>query len=267
MPYREPVESLLGGKYRLLDRLGSGGLGEVYRADNTLTNRPVAIKVLRPEFAEDPSLVSRFFQEAQEVNKIRHPNIADVIDSGIADAGPFIVTECLSGDSVAAALARLGRLSVPATIAIGLEALDAFDAAHRAGILHRDLKPENIFLHRPTADVAVTIKLLDFGIARLLSSRSSMPRVNAPVAFGTADYLSPEQATGDRVMDGRSDLFSLATILFELITGDRPFRASSAVATAYRVVHAPARSSPRRSPKNRPTATPAPQNSRASSFT
>jgi serine/threonine-protein kinase len=212
----------------------------VYRGDNTLTGRPVAIKLLRPDFADDPTLVSRFFQEAQEVNKIRHPNIADVVDSGIGDHGPFIVTECLSGDSVAAALARLGRLSIPATIAIGLDALDAFDAVHRAGILHRDLKPENVFLHRPTADVAVTVKLLDFGIARLLSSRSSMPRVNAPVAFGTADYLSPEQATGERAMDGRSDLFSLATILFELITGDRPFRAASAVATAYRVVHAPA---------------------------
>src|SRR5579859_3299153 len=169
MAHREPAESLLGGKYRLLDRLGGGGLGEVYRGDNTLTGRPVAIKLLRPDFADDPTLVSRFFQEAQEVNKIRHPNIADVFDSGIGDQGPFIVTECLSGDSVGAALARLGRLSIPATIAIALETLDAFDAVHRAGILHRDMKPENVFLHRPTADAPVTVKLLDFGIARLLS--------------------------------------------------------------------------------------------------
>jgi eukaryotic-like serine/threonine-protein kinase len=237
MSNKEPEASLLGGKYRILDRLGGGGLGDVYRGENTLTGRPVALKILRSDFVGDGVRASRYFQDAEAANKIRHPNIVDVLDAGIGESGPFIVMECLSGDSAAAALARLGRLSVEATIAIGLDVLDALDAAHRAGIVHRDLKPGNIFLHRPMSDVPVTVKLLDFGIARLLLSAGADPR-QTPVTFGTADYLSPEQALGERGTDGRSDLFSLAVVLFELLTGERPFRAATAVATAHRVVHA-----------------------------
>ena len=216
-------------------------MGEVYRAENTLAGRPVALKILRPDLASDPNLVSRFFQEAQAVNKIRHPNIVDVIDAGMGDTGPFIVMECLNGESAAAALSRLGKLSVDATVAIGEGILAALEAAHRAGIVHRDLKPENVFLHRAgdARDALVVVKLLDFGIAKVLSTSGPTPRTHTGVVFGTPDYLSPEQASGEPVTDGRSDLFAAAVVLFELCTGQRPFRAETALATAYKVVNAP----------------------------
>jgi serine/threonine-protein kinase len=237
MPNREPVPSLLGGKYRILDRLGGGGLGDVYRGEHTPTGRPVAVKILRPELAVEKALVSRYFQDVQAVNKIRHPNIVDLLEAGVSEGTAFLAMERLSGEATATALARLGKLSFQAVVAIGVEVLEALDAAHRAGIVHRDLKPDNVFLHRPMADVPVVIKVLDFGADRLYGSPGSTLRL--PLALGTTDYVSPEQALGDAVTDGRSDIFSLAVVMFELMTGQRPFRASTAVATAYRVVHGP----------------------------
>lgn len=238
MSYREPAESLLGGKYRILDHLGGGGMGEVYRGENILTGRPVALKILRPDTDGNAVLASRFFHEAQAFHKIRHPNIVDVFDAGIAESGPFIVMECLSGESAALAVSRLGRLSIEATVAIGVDLLDALNAVHRAGMIHHDLRPSNVFLHRPTADVPVVIKLLDFGIAKALAGRHSR-RSYPPGAIGTVDYMSPEAINGDLGADGRSDLFSLAVVLFELITGKRPFHAPTAASTSYNVVNAP----------------------------
>jgi serine/threonine-protein kinase len=235
MPNRETVTSLLGGKYRILDRLGGGGLGDVYRAEQTATGRPAAIKILRADLASETALIQRFFQEAQAVNKIRHPNIVDLLDAGTSEGVAFLAMECLSGEASSAALARLGRLSFQAVAAIGIEVLEALDAAHRAGVVHRDLKPDNVFLHRPMADVPVVVKVLDFGADRLYGSTSSTLRL--PLSLGTTDYVSPEQALGEPV-DGRTDIFSLAIVMFELLTGQRPFRAATAVATAYRVAHA-----------------------------
>jgi serine/threonine-protein kinase len=237
MPNRESVTSLLGGKYRILDRLGGGGLGDVYRAEQTATGRAAAIKILRSDFASEKELVSRFFQEAQAVNKIRHPNIVDLLEAGMSEGTAFLAMEYLSGEASSSALARLGRLSFQAVAAIGVAVLDALDAAHRAGIVHRDLKPDNVFLHRPMADVPVVVKVLDFGADRLYGSTSSTLRL--PLALGTTDYVSPEQALGDAVTDGRTDIFSLGAVMFELLTGQPPFRAATAVATAYRVAHSP----------------------------
>jgi serine/threonine-protein kinase len=209
----------------------------VYRGEDKTTGRPLAVKVLRAEFAQEHALVSRFFQDAQAVNKIRHPNIVDLFDAGVSEGTPYLAMECLSGEASSTALARLGKLSFQAVVAIAIEVLEALDAAHRAGIVHRDLKPDNVFLHRPMADVPVVVKVLDFGADRLYGSTSSTLRL--PLALGTTDYLSPEQALGDAVTDGRTDIFSLAVVMFELVTGQRPFRAATAVATAYRVAHAP----------------------------
>lgn len=211
-------------------------MGEVYRAEHQLAGRVVALKLLRSDFAEDEELTRRFFQEAQAVNRIRHPNIVDVLDAGFSDEGPYVAMECLEGVNLSGALARLGQFDVAQAISVVLPMLDALDAAHRHGIVHRDLKPENVYLSR--AGHEIRVKLLDFGIAKVVGTQeTSSPRTHTGVIFGTPDYLSPEQATGEGVVDGRSDLFSVGIVLFELLTARRPFEARSAVATAYRIVH------------------------------
>lgn len=238
--------SVVSGKYKVLERIGGGGMGDVYRAEHVLAGRIVAFKLLRADFAEDEDLTRRFFQEAQAVNRIRHPNIVDVLDAGFSEEGPYVVMECLEGTSVSGALARVGRLDVATAVSVILPVLDALDAAHRQGIIHRDLKPENIFVARGSHDSResrddVRVKILDFGIAKVLdtSDATSRPQTHTGVIFGTPDYLSPEQASGEGTVDGRSDLFALAIVLFELVTGKKPFEAKNAIATAYRIVHEP----------------------------
>jgi serine/threonine-protein kinase len=239
MAFRPPTPGLLvDSKYRLAERIGGGGMGDVFRAEHVLAGRAVAIKFLHPELADNSELSHRFFQEAQAVNRIRHPNIVDVIDAGVGELGPYIVMEHLDGESLGMALARFGRLDMEAAVGVALPVLEALDAAHRAGIIHRDLKPENIFIaFDPTRGSAV-VRLLDFGIAKVLDSDGPSPRTRTGVVFGTPDYLSPEQATGESPLDGRSDLFAVGVLLYEVLTGVRPFRAPTAVATAFRVVHA-----------------------------
>jgi serine/threonine protein kinase len=239
---RLPPGTVVAGKYNVLDRLGGGGMGEVYRAEHQLAGRTVALKLLRADFAEDANLTKRFFMEAQAANKIRHPNIVDVLDAGFSEHGPYVVMECLEGMSLSAAIARVGKLSQTTALSVVLPMLDALDAAHRVGIVHRDLKPENVFLSRPHGQRDVRIKLLDFGIAKVLDApeASNSPRTHTGVVFGTPDYLSPEQAMGDAVVDGRSDVFAVGIVLFELLTAKRPFEAQNAMATAYRIVHTPA---------------------------
>ncbi|AKT35922.1 serine/threonine-protein kinase [Chondromyces crocatus] len=238
MAYRPPTPGLLvDGKYRLAERIGGGGMGDVFRAEHVLAGRSVAIKFLHPELADNRELSTRFFQEAQAVNRIRHPNIVDVIDAGVGDQGPYIVMEHLDGESLGMALARFGRLEVDAAVGVAIPVLEALDAAHRAGIVHRDLKPENIFIAFDPGRNQAVVRLLDFGIAKMLDAEGpSLTRTG--VVFGTPDYLSPEQAMGDQPIDGRSDLFSLGVLMYEVLTGNRPFRAPTAVATAYRVVNA-----------------------------
>ena len=230
--------AIVADKYKLIERLGGGGMGDVYRAEHMLAGRLVALKVLRADFADNEDLTRRFFMEAQAVNKIRHPNIVDVIDAGFSREGPYVVMECLEGTSLAQALSRLGRLDVPTALAVVLPTLSALDAAHRNVIVHRDLKPENIYLAEINGEVR--IKLLDFGIAKVADKGGAAPRTSTGVVFGTPDYLSPEQANGEGDVDGRSDIFAIGTVLFELITGRRPFEAPTAVATAYKIVHLPA---------------------------
>ncbi len=227
--------TVVAGRYKIIDRLGGGGMGDVYRAEHELAGRVVAFKLLREDFAHDQDLVRRFFQEAQAVNRIRHPNIVDVLDAGFSELGPYVVMECLEGASVHGALARLRRFDAPTALAIVMPMLDALDAAHQNGIIHRDLKPENVFLAKVGGDVQV--KLLDFGIAKVMDTTDAAPRTHTGIIFGTPDYLAPEQASGEGGVDERSDLFSVGIVLFELLTGRRPFSAGTAMATAYRIVH------------------------------
>ena len=238
MAFRNPTPGfVLDNKYRLAERIGGGGMGDVFRAEHLVTNRSVAIKFLHPELADSAELSQRFFQEAQAVNRIRHPNIVDVLDAGVGDLGPYIVMEHLDGESVGTALARFGRFEVDAVIGTAIPVLEALDAAHRTGIIHRDLKPENVFIAFDASKGVAVVRLLDFGIAKVLDSDGQMPRTRTGVVFGTPDYLSPEQATGESSIDGRSDLFAVGVLMYELLTGTRPFRAATAVATAFKVVH------------------------------
>ncbi|HZF53682.1 MAG TPA: protein kinase [Polyangiaceae bacterium] len=238
MAFKNPTPGfVLDNKYRLAERIGGGGMGDVFRAEHMVTSRSVAIKFLHPELVDNAELSQRFFQEAQAVNRIRHPNIVDVLDAGVSDLGPYIVMEHLDGESVGTALARFGRFEVDAVVGTAIPVLEALDAAHRAGIIHRDLKPENVFIAFDASKGVAVVRLLDFGIAKVLDSDGQMPRTRTGVVFGTPDYLSPEQATGESSIDGRSDLFAVGVLMYELLTGTRPFRAATAVATAFKVVH------------------------------
>ena len=241
MAYRIPIPgSLVDGKYRLADRIGGGGMGDVYKANTGDSGCAVAIKFLHPELTEDAELAQRFFQEARAVNRINHPNIVDVLDTGIGDFGPYLVMEYLEGESVGTILGRMVRLSVESVVAIAIPVLEALDAAHRVGIIHRDLKPENVFIALGAERNVPVVRLLDFGIAKVLAATGSSPQTRTGIVFGTPDYLSPEQATGEVPLDGRSDLFAVGVLLYELLTGTRPFCAPTAVATAYRIVHSDA---------------------------
>jgi len=235
--------TIIHGRYRLLERIGGGGMGHVFRADDTKTGRTVAIKLLHKELWGSPDVTASLFQEAKVLSSVRHPNIVEILDADTSEHGPFIAMEHLAGSSAGVLVAIMGRFDEATTIAIAIPVLAALEAAHRSGVIHRDLKPENVFVCRERSGRGErgTVHLLDFGIAKLESpSAGEAPRTRTGVVFGTPDYLSPEQATGEGVLDGRSDLFSLGIVMFELLTGRRPFTASTAVATAFRIVHASA---------------------------
>lgn len=227
---------LLANKYRLLERVGVGGMSEVYRAETVGTGSVVAVKLVLPHKLEDPSFVARLFQEAHSGLRIRHPGIVQVHEAGQSDLGPFLVMDYLLGESAGRRLYDHGPFSVPAAVATLLPVLDALQAAHDAGVVHRDIKPSNIF-YAVQGPREVHIKLLDFGVAKLLWPAGGAPRTSTGVVMGTPDYLSPEQASGEAELDGRSDLFAVGIVLFELLTGKRPFHAPSAVATAFKVAH------------------------------
>ncbi|MFO0550858.1 MAG: serine/threonine-protein kinase [Polyangiaceae bacterium] len=237
--------SIVHNRYRLVARIGGGGMGHVFRAVDLRTGETVALKILHRELSSSPDVTARLFQEARVVSTIQHPNIVRVLDADASEQGPFIAMEFLDGSSAGVLLNSLGRFDEPTTIATIIPVLGALDAAHAAGVVHRDLKPENVFICRESGPHGVrgSVHLLDFGIAKLGAEASMGTGHNAPqtrtgVVFGTPDYLSPEQATGDGPLDKRSDLFSLGIVIFELLTGKRPFTASTAVATAFRIVHA-----------------------------
>jgi serine/threonine protein kinase/tetratricopeptide (TPR) repeat protein len=218
--------------FRVLNKLGAGGMGVVFEAEDLNLGRRVAIKFLPEKAAGDRTFVERFEREARAASALNHPNICTVYEIDYSDGQPFLAMELLEGEILSARLQR-GRMSIAETARLGIEVADALDAAHSHGILHRDIKPPNIFMtSRGPA------KVLDFGLAKLMS-RSPESSGNSEtltageltspgVAVGTTSYMSPEQAIGEPV-DGRTDLFSLGVVLFEASTGQRPFQASSNV--------------------------------------
>ncbi len=232
---------MLGDRYEIGAVIGRGGMAEVHEGRDVRLGRRVAIKILRPDLAKDPTFQARFRREAQSAASLNHPNIVAVYDTGQdtlspeGDNGepavvvPYIVMEYVDGMTLRQIVASGRRLLPERALEITAGILAALDYAHRHGIVHRDIKPANVMLTR-TGDV----KVMDFGIARAINDVTST-MTSASAVMGTAQYLSPEQARGE-VVDARSDLYSTGVVLFELLTGKAPFTGDSAVAIAYQHV-------------------------------
>ena len=222
------------GGYEIVSKLGEGGMGAVYLGEHRRIARKAAIKVLLSDLSGNAEILTRFFNEARATSMIRHPGIVEILDCDVLpDGNAYIVMEYLEGESLSAALARLGRLPTERALALARQVADALAAAHERGIVHRDLKPDNLFLP-PLASAAgasaagasgQTIKILDFGIAKLMSpdALGGQLKTHTGRVLGTPAYMSPEQCRGAREIDHRTDVYSLACILFEMLCGRPPF--------------------------------------------
>jgi serine/threonine protein kinase len=223
------------GRYELLEPLGRGGMGTVYKARQARLEKLVAVKLLDPTRAGRKGAMTRFWREARAAAQIRHPNVVEVFDVGFDDGTAFLVMELLDGQDLAAHLATRGRLELHEAVEVLAPVLAGVRAAHEAGVVHRDLKPSNIFLAR-RGRTLVNPVVLDFGVSRLLDDEelglASATSVDALI--GTAAYVSPEQAKQSRSADDRSDQYSLGVILYECVTGQRPFTGVS----TYELLHA-----------------------------
>jgi eukaryotic-like serine/threonine-protein kinase len=216
------IGRLIGGRYRLIAPLGEGGMATLWRAMDEQLDREVAVKLLRPQFGNDPGFAARFKQEARSAGSLSHPNIVSVYDYG-TDAetgGQFIVMQLVDGEDLAAILKKHGSLETDDAVRIAIGVASALEAAHRRGIVHRDVKPGNILIDQ---DVKVT----DFGIARAVSEASMTV---TGTTLGSVHYFSPEQARGDEVT-GQSDVYALGIVLYEML-GRRPFEGDSAAGVA-----------------------------------
>ncbi|QXC59729.1 Stk1 family PASTA domain-containing Ser/Thr kinase [Aquihabitans sp. G128] len=231
MSNREQV--VLNGRYELQRRVGRGGMAEVFLARDRLLDRPVAIKILFPEFATDPSFVARFRREAQSAANLNHPNIVGVYDWGKERGTYYIVMEYIDGRSVSDILRSDGPIEAKRAAGIAADVAGALGFAHRKGVVHRDVKPGNVLI---TSNGEV--KVADFGIARAMTQSSEENLTQTGSVMGTATYFSPEQAQGKPV-DPRSDLYSLGVVLYEMSAGKPPFSADSPVAIAYKHVQEP----------------------------
>jgi hypothetical protein len=233
------IGTVIGGRYRLDAEIGRGGMSLVYRAFDTVLERPVAIKLMHREIAADADQLERFRREARSVAQLSHPHVVTVIDAGEepsvdgqrpgeASVGtPYIVLEYVAGETLKDVIRREGPLDIPQALAYAIEVARALGAAHEHQIVHRDVKPHNILISQEGG-----AKITDFGIARTLSEEGL---TIAGRVLGTTDYVSPEQALGQPVT-GQSDLYSLGVVLFEMLTGSVPFHGSSPVAVAMKHV-------------------------------
>lgn len=227
---------LVAGKYRLVKPLGEGAMGAVWSATNELTHKNVAIKFMSAELAADETMRKRLLREASAAGRLSHDNIINVYDVGVTESGsPFLVMELLQGESLSDRLEREGRLSPGETVAIALAIADALEAARVAGVVHRDLKPANVFLQASSAG-RVVVKVLDFGVSKVQQGDASA--TSTGVAIGTPAYMSPEQARGERTVDHRSDVWALGVVIYEMLTGEWPFRGETVYAIVAEIISA-----------------------------
>ncbi|MEX1141901.1 MAG: protein kinase [Thermoleophilaceae bacterium] len=222
------IGTLLNGRFRLEEQIGAGGMSTVYRAYDTTLERWVAIKLMHRDITSDADQMERFRREARAVARLNHQHVVTVIDFGEDDGRPYIVLELLDGETLKQRIRRLGRLPVGEAVAYAIEIGRALSAAHAERLVHRDVKPQNVLI-----DAEGRAKVTDFGIARSLETHglTATGRV-----LGTTDYVSPEQALGHEVTE-QSDVYSLGVVLYEMLTGEPPFKAESQVAVAMKHVH------------------------------
>ena len=233
----------IDGKYLVRGTIGAGGMGVVLEAEHIGIGRIVAIKVLHPHLGGDEVQLKRFMREARTAGMCGHPNVAVVYDAGsLEDGRPYIVMERLYGQSLAARIAEGRAMSPEEAVDVAVQALSALDAVHRAGVVHRDVKPDNIFLVDRTAEGAKPrpgnspfVKVLDFGTSKPMSG-PERDLTGTGIAIGTAFYMSPEQARGERDLDGRVDVYACGVLLYEMLTGVRPFSAPSEHAVLLKIL-------------------------------
>jgi serine/threonine protein kinase len=215
------VPQFIAGRFRIEREIGTGGMGTVYRAIHLGLERPVAVKIIKPEFAGNSDVADRFLREARTMAKLRHAHAAMIFDAGnLPDGRHFIIMEFVEGETLSEALAREGRFTATQTVQIAVQICEVLEEAHRLGIVHRDLKPSNIMLNERGVCV------LDFGVAKVLASSAEATATHASTGsgqlVGTPRYMSPEQCLGQRV-GARSDLYSLGVLLYEMLAGRPPF--------------------------------------------
>lgn len=221
---------LLSGRYRLLSKMGQGGMGSVWRAEHLALQTVAVVKLMDPSIAENAEALSRFKREAQAAAELRSAHVVQILDYGVDDGLPYIVMELLNGESLAERLDCVGRLEASDTAEILLQVAKAIERAHERQIVHRDLKPDNIFLTRDGDDVIV--KVLDFGIAKSRRDSATGFATQTGTILGTPYYMSPEQTVGQRAVDHRTDIWAFAVIAVECITGVRPFDGDTVGAVA-----------------------------------
>src|SRR5919199_390517 len=234
------IGTLISDRFRLEEKIGSGGMSTVYRAYDPTLERWVAIKLMHRDISTDPDQLERFRREARAVARLSHPHIVTVIDAGEDDGAPYIVFEYVPGETLKDGTRRVGRLPVPEAVAYAIEIGRALSCAHANRLVHRDVKPQNVLI-----DPDGRAKVTDFGIARSMEAKglTATGRV-----LGTTDYVSPEQALGHQVTE-QSDIYSLGIVLYEMLTGETPFGADTQVAVAMKHVREPLPDVQRRRPE------------------
>src|ERR687891_1210270 len=234
------IGTLIGDRFRLEEKVGSGGMSSVYRAYDPTLERHVAIKLMHRDISSDADQLERFRRESRAVAQLNHPHVVIVIDAGEDEGAPYIVFEYIEGETLKERIRRLGRLPVSEAVAYAIEIGRALECAHDNKLVHRDVKPQNVLIDRDGR-----AKVTDFGIARSMEAQglTATGRV-----LGTTDYVSPEQALGHEVTE-QSDIYSLGIVLYEMLTGEVPFQADTQVAVAMKHVREPLPDVQRRRPE------------------